>query len=165
MPLTSASLRASAGWTYTASNTGFNVSKQKDDLSGSLAADVATLNHAYIARHSLAAAGTATIDFFSLTPIIGTAVSITKFRGVLFVVTGTVTGGQLKIEPGAANPFALGMAGTGPSITIDVAASVDTVFMLLNGINFTISNTVKNLKISNPGSQSIVCDVFAILGT
>lgn len=163
MALTSASLRASASWKYSFANTGFNVSKQQDDLSGSYSADVAVFNHALITRVTLAAAGTSTIDLYALVPIIGSAVNITKFKGLMFVCSAAATGGQLKIEPGAANPFAI-FAGTTPSFTMDVGTDGATFFWI-NGTTKTISATVRNILLTNSGSQSVDCDIFALLGT
>lgn len=164
MTMRTASLRVSASWDYPKTNTGFAPNKQRDTLSGSYNAVVATYQHGQIAQYTLAAAGTQTVDLYSLTAINGESATITKFKGLLLVATGT-TGGQIKIEPGASNPFAMGFSGTTPALTLDVFTGLDTFFVLANGISMTVDNTHKNVKLSNPGSQSIVAAIFAMLGT
>lgn len=163
MPLTSASMRASVSWDTRKAVTGFNTVKHKDSLAGSYTAAVATYQHVLVARYTLAAAGTQTVDLYSVTEPSGEAATATKFKGILLVCSATVTGGQLKVEPGASNPFALGLSGTTPALTLDVGTAGCTL-MLVNGISMTVSNTVKNVKLSNPGSQTVTVDLFALLG-
>lgn len=164
MPLTSAVLRAVANWDIYKTNTGFKKTRVRDSLAGSYTADVATYNQALVAQYSIAASGTQTIDLNSFTNLATESVTATKFKGILLKATATVTGGQLQIEPGASDPFPLGFSGTTPALTLDVGTG-GADFLIRNGTTMTVSGTVKNIKLSNPGSQTITVSVFALLGT
>lgn len=164
MPLTAAVLKSVATWDVYKSNTGFKKTRLRDSLAGSYTSDGTTFNQILVAQYSLAASGTQTVDLYSFTNIVNESVTATKFKGILLKATATVTGGQLAIEPGASNPFPLGLSGTSPVLTLDVGTD-GCEFLIRNGTTMTVSSTVRNVKLSNPGTQTITVSVFSLLGT
>lgn len=155
---------ATIGFTYEKTVTGFKSLKITDTVPFRLVPG-SSFNHAYVAQASLAASGTTTIDLYSFTTLAGESVTITKLIALMFQPYASVTGGQLTIEPGASNPLAWIMAGTTPSITLDVGTSPGACFLMANGTTVTVSSTSRNIKLSNPGSQTITVDIAAIVGT
>ena len=53
------------------------------------------------------------------------------------------------------------MSGTSPALTYEAG----TTFVLLRGAHETLSSTVRNLKLSNPGSTTVTVKYALILGT
>jgi len=158
------SVSATIGFTYQKAITGFKSLTVSDSVPFRLIPSD-TFNHAYVSTISLAAAATSTIDLYSFTTVAGESVTITKLQALIFHATGAVTGGQLTIEPGASNPLAWIMAGTTPSITLDVGTTPGACFLMANGTTVTVSTTSRNIKLSNPGSQTITVYAAAIVGT
>lgn len=155
---------ASIGWEQQKTNGSFANSKQgPDNLTARYTPSTTTYTNVLLEEGTLAAAASATIDFYSFTDELGTAVTATKLLGILIKATASVTGGQLKIEEGASNPLTWFFSGTTPAITLDVGTA-GASFMVMEGTTQTLSSTVRNLKLSNPGSQTITYLVAAIVG-
>lgn len=166
MTLKANSLLASAsiGWEQQKTNGSFANSKQgPDTLTASYQPLTTTYTDIYLAEGTLAASASVTLDLYSFTDKLGTAVTATKLLGILIKATATVTGGQLKIEQGASNPLTWFFSGTTPAITLDVG-TLGACFMVKEGTSETLSSTVRNLKLSNPGTQTITYYVAAMVG-
>jgi hypothetical protein len=163
--------RAVASWKQEQANSGgtFAVSEQgPDSNSFSLAVDAATFTEVLLGKYTILAAGTQTVNFNAFDDIFGTAVTCTKLKGVMVRATATVSGGQLKIEPGASNDLLWPLSGTTPAITLDVGSSATGAptccIMLVNGTTVTVSSTDANWKLSNVGSQTITVVLSAMAG-
>jgi hypothetical protein len=156
-------IRLISSWLYAKANTGFASSTQKGKIQFLSSPSATTYNHVYQSSTTLAAAANTTIDFYSFTSSVGEAVTATKLLGVQITATATVTGGQLKIEPGASNPLDWPFSGTTPAITLTVGTSGACVVWVA-GTTQTLSSTIRNWKISNPGSQSVTVTVVAFVG-
>lgn len=155
---------ATVGFTYEKTVSGFKAFKLTDSVPFRLVPS-SSFNHAYVAQTTIAASANTTIDLYSFTTISGEAVTITKLIALMIQAEASVTGGQLKIEPGASNPLAFLMAGTTPSITYDVGTTPGCCHLMANGTTVTVSSTSRNIKLSNPGSQTITVNIGAIVGT
>lgn len=89
-----------------------------------------------------------------------TKTGATKLAGILFETSGVEATAQLKIEPGASNPAPFGLNGTTPDLTY----SAGDWIAIGKASHFTLSNTAKNIKLSNPGSTTITVKYEFILG-
>lgn len=157
-------LTAQFNWEQEKSQTSpFTSTSQKGSFTSKPTVNTTTFNHVYLATGTLAAAADTTLDFYSSTNLAGEAVTATKLLGIVIKLTATVTGGQFKMEDGAANPLAFAW-GVGDSITLTVGTAGATV-VLMAGTTHTVSATVRNVKISNPGTQTVTYVVGAIIGT
>lgn len=165
MSLTSGSalIRASLSWEQSSTNTGFNSTTQKGDVSVSLAPSTSTYNEVFAASYTLAAAGTQTVDLYSITNLLNQSKTITKLIGLIIKATATVTGGVLKLENGASNPLLWPLAsGDALSVTVGTAGAV---LLFAQGTTHTVSNTAKTLLLTNTGTQTITVLVAALVGT
>lgn len=167
MPLKASSIavKGSLEWTYTKTVTGFNPVSQQGSVAFNLAPDAATYDHAYVTQFSLAASADSTVNLYSFTNVVGESVTATKLLGYAVYVTGTVAGGQIKIEPGASDPAAFPLSGTSPAITLAVGTGLKCGIVVITGTAFTLSNTIKNVKFSNPGTQTVSVNLAVLVGT
>lgn len=137
-----------------------------DSLSFAAAAsvlDAAVYTEVLLDEFTLAAAASQTINFNAFTTKLNVAVTATKLKGVVIKATATVTGGKLRIAPGAANGLDWPLAGTTPTITLDVGTDVAGL-VLLNGISVTLSAADAAWDLSNPGSAQITVRYGALVG-
>jgi len=159
MPLTVGSLLSTASWTQATSNTGrADITQGPDSISKTVTFDVAIVNRVYIYPISLAASGTATIDLQAVTTYLAESTAWTKVQGILLTVDSG--GGNIKIEPGASNPLTWFFSGTTPAITVKAGGW----FGLGDGSVFTVSSTVKTLKLTNLSSSLATTGNLAIYG-
>lgn len=159
----SALVRGSISWEQSATNTGFNDTTQKGDISVSLTPSTTTYNEVFLARYSMAASGTQTVDLYSITTLLNQAKTITKLIGLIIKATASVTGGVLKIENGGSNPLLWPLAsGDAMSVTVGTAGAV---VLIAQGTTHTVSNTAKTLLLTNTGTQTITVLVGALVGT
>jgi hypothetical protein len=98
-----------------------------------------------------------TINLFSLTePAFGT--SIAPVRGYTLHIYGT--GSSWKLEPGATDPLNWFFSGTTPALSGGAGAS----FLFADPTAVTISNTAKNIKITNTGGDTLTYNLAVSLG-
>ena len=155
---------ASVGWRQSVANTGYQATTQgPDNLSATFTPSTTTYGEVLITEGTIVAAANTTIDFYALTTLLRESKTITKLLGFLIKASAASTGAQLKIEPGASNPLSWALAGTTPSLTLDVGTT-GCAFMVVNGATWTVSATVRNLKLSNPGSVTLTYDIAGICG-
>lgn len=123
---------------------------------------VASYDAVRAGRVVIAAAGDTTIDLWAAwTSRTGnTKTNATRLIGYAFFTTGVASTASLKVEPGASNPAPTGLDGTSPSFTIRAGGN----FGFVDGTHFTLSNTAKNIKLSNPGTTSVTVDFAFLLG-
>ena len=161
----SIAVKGSLEWTYTKTPTGFNPVSQQGSVAFNLAPDAATYDHAYISQFTLAASASSTIDLYSFTSIVGESVTATKLLGYSVYVTGLVAGGQIKIEEGATNPATFPLSGTTPAITLSVGTGLKCGIVIINGAAYTLSSTIRNIKFSNPGTQTVTVNLAVLVGS
>lgn len=167
MPLKTGSIavKGSLEWTYSKTPTGFNPVSHQGSVAFNLAPDAATYDHAYISQFSLAASADTTIDLSSFTNVVGESVTATKLLGYSVYVTGSTAGGQLKIEEGASNGVIPFLTGTTPALVLAVGTGLKAGVTIINGTAVTLSGTDKNVKFSNPGSQTVTVNLAVLVGT
>ncbi len=172
MAVVTDSLRVSASvaWEQTKTNSSdaFRETAQGPDaISYNDGPSAATYNEILVTRFTLAASGTQVIDLNSFTSLLGEAKTITKARGIIVRATNAVTGGLLKIEPGASNAIDFWFAGTTPSITLScgTGGSNGCCFLIADATTRVVSVTVKNILFTNTGSQTVIVDIAVLVGT
>lgn len=138
-------------------------SQGPDSLAARFTPSASTFTEVLLDTFTLAAAASSTINFNSFTTLLNTTATITKLKGVLVKATATVTGGQLRIAPGSSNALTWPLAGTSPTITLDVGTD-GCAIALYNGTTVTVSGAIKNWDFSNPGSQTITVSISAFVG-
>lgn len=172
MAVVADSLRVSASvaWEQTKENstgTFRETAQGPDAISYGEGPSATTYNEIYLGQFTLAAAATSTVNLNSFTNLLGDAKTITKALGLLVTATNAVTGGQLKVEPGAANPIDFWLSGTTPAITLSCGAggSNGCCLLIADATTRVISATVKNVLFTNPGTQTITVTLAVLLGT
>lgn len=164
MALTKASFQLALNATMTRVNTGFNTVTLADKADYSQTVDVTAYTFCYIVQGTIAGGANTTIDLFgTLTDLLGNSTSAkTKFLGLIIATSGTAATASLTLEPGASNPLTMGFAGTSPTLTVDAGGCIAIVNA--DGQHETVSSTVRNIKLSNPGSTTVTYDLGVILG-
>lgn len=158
MPLDSGSLSATATWEQSVSTTGTGDVSQSDTNVSTVTFDESTINRVHYVNVSLAASASATYDLRSLTSLLGESDAWTKVQGIkLQVDTG---GGDVKLEPGASNPATWFFSGTTPAITVKAGGFV----ALGDGSSYTISATVKTLKLTNTSGSLTATGTLVLFG-
>lgn len=145
---------------------GFTPATEQATVSFNVAPNTTTYNRVLLAYGTLAAAANTTLDLYSWTSQMGESVTATKLAGYEFKAAPNSTsalGGQFRLEPGATNPATLFMGGTGPYLLANVNTN-GCCFMVMSGSHEVVSNTVRNVLISNPGTNTIIFTAFALLG-
>ena len=153
---------AKMSWGQTKTVTGFSTLTLTDSNSFVAAPSAATYNEIKAYQTTIAASANETVDFYSMTNTFGDAKTVTKILGWLIKATGNT--GQLKIEPGASNALTWFFSGTTPAITLNCGAD-GCALLVMDGSVATVSNSVKNVKFSNPGSATITVTISAFVGT
>ncbi len=159
MPLTQATLSGALRCKSVKSVTGYTPVSQKPALSFPRAYDTATWNRAFLGEWTLAASGVQIVDLYLYTDAVDGPTRTTQAVALVLTATATVTGGQLRVEPGASEPLAFCVSGY---LLFDVGV-LGTDVVLSNGTPWTVSATARNIKLSNPGTQSITVSAMAIL--
>lgn len=171
MPLkaNSAAFRVSSAWEYEKTITGFSPASQRGSLSLSLLPDTDTLDHMFFDSFDLAAGASATVDLRAFTAAIGEAASITQAVTFTIKATALAAGGILRVEPGATNPLTWFFAGTSPAIVLNVGTLGNSThqcgFAIQDGSTVVVSDTSRNLKVSNPGTATITVKLAASVGS
>lgn len=161
------SVKASMAGRDSRSITGFGPVTHDPEITFSAVPNSTTYGYALLDYGTLAAGANTTIDLYSFTTEPGEAVTATKLAGYeckASLSNTSNTGGQLRIEQGATNAASGFLGGTTPNITLTVGASGCCV-LLMSGSHETLSNTTRNLLVSNPGTNSITYSFFALVGT
>lgn len=148
--------------TQSKDNGGFNPTTQEASLSFGVAPDASVLNRVLLTEGTLAAGANTTVDLYSFTDRAGNATLATKARGLEITATGDT--GIIKIEPGASDPATWFFGGTTPSISLNCGTDGCGIG-LYDGSSYTLSATIRNLKLSNTGLASIDWSLYALLGT
>lgn len=159
MPLTEGYILATSSWTQTKTTTGReDVTQGPDSVSKTVTFDVASVNRVYVYPISLAASGTATIDLQAVTTLLAESDVWTKVQGLELTVDSG--GGNIKLEPGASNPLTWFFSGTTPAITVKAGG-----FLAIgDGSTFTVSATVKTLKLTNLSGSLTATGSLVIYG-
>lgn len=158
MPLDSGSLSASAVWSQSLETTGTGTVEQSDNNTNTVTFDTDSINRVHYVNVSLSASASATYDLRSLTSLLGESSAWTKVQGIkLSVDTG---GGDVKLEPGASNPATWFFSGTTPAITVKAGGFV----ALGDGSSYTISATVKTLKLTNTSGSLTATGTLVLFG-
>jgi hypothetical protein len=163
----SLSLAASATWSQSQSNGALQGTTQgPDSLSYRATPDAATYTQVQATQLTLAASASQTLDLSSFTTLLNATATCTKVLGVLVKATNTVTGGQLKIEPGASSAIDFWLGGTTPSLTLACGdpAGPGCAVLIADGAARAVSGSVKNVKLSNPGTQTVTVSVVILCG-
>lgn len=158
---------ASLGWKQSQTNEAgtFGPTTQgQDSFTARYSPNTTTYSEILLDTFTLNAAANTTINFNSFTNLLNNTVTATGVLGMLVKATGTVTGGQLKIEPGGSDPLSWILSGTTPAITLDVGTA-GACLMVWEGTTQTVNSTVKNVLFSNPGSQAITVVLGALVTT
>ncbi len=162
----SLNIKGSVAWSQEQVNEGGSFRKSgqgPDSLVFNLSPSATTFTEVLIDKFTLAAAGSQTVNFRSFTNLLGTAVTNTKLKGLLIKATATVTGGQLKIIPGASNDLQWPFGAAADFVTLDVGTD-GCLLVICNGTTVTVGATDATWDLSNPGSQSIVVYIVALVG-
>lgn len=163
----SLSMKLSLGWKVQQTNDNgiFKKTEQgPDSVSFNVSPDATTFTEVYADSFSLAASASQTVNFRSFTSLfLNTALVNTKLRGVVVKATATVTGGQLRITPGASNDLQWPLGGSTQTITLDVGTD-GAAIALFSGTTVALSATDATWDISNPGSQTITVTIGALVG-
>lgn len=104
---------------------------------------------------SLASSASTTIDLYEIQNAGGATVTMTEVHGLLCVVE--TAGGKGKIEKGAADPWTA--LGATPVIPFDASFPL----LLGSAAGFAVSNTDKNVKVTNTGASTATFAIY-ILG-
>lgn len=158
MALDFANVSISAAWQQTKANTGFQPTVQGPDslaLNTVYTVGSSNANSIYVAQGTLVAAASTTIDLYSFTDQLGQSIQMVR----VYAIIAKATTDSLKIEPGASNPLTWFFSGTSPAITIPAGGG----FCFSQATAATVSSTVRNIKISNPGSVTMTYNI-AIIG-
>lgn len=162
MATTTAAVSAGLTWALEKTNTGFSTTTQKGTVAYAVSPNVATYNQVFVARYTIAAAGTQAVDFYSFTNLVGEAVTATKIYAVQIKVTGATA--AIVVEPHGTNPLTWFFAGTTPSITLP-GSTTGSTFLFSEGGTEVLSATVRQWLLTNSGAASATVDVVAIVGT
>jgi len=162
MSLSESSISFTGQANQTKTNGNFSPTTQPSELSFAVSPDASVLNRVLLSEGTLAAGANTTVDLYSFTDLVGTATLATKARGLLITATGDT--GILKIEPGASNPATWFFSGTTPAISLNCGTDGCGI-CLYDGSSYTLSATIRNLKLSNTGLASIDWSLYALLGT
>lgn len=160
-------VKASMSTTDRKAVTGFTPVEQKPELSFSAAPNTTTYNYVLTESGTLAASANTTVDLYAITTDLGETANTTKLAGYLFKALPTNTsalGGQFRVEQGASNPATLFLGGTGPYLLAPVNTT-GVCFFVMSGSHETLNTTVRNVLLSNPGSNTISYYMYAFLGT
>lgn len=159
MALSFANVSMSMAWEQFKTNTGYaNTIQGPSGLDLNLAYTVGSTaaNSIYVTQGTLAASANTTVDLFSFTDLLGQSISMVRVYAIMLKAATD----SLKIEPGATNPLTWFFGGTTPSITIPAGGG----FLFSQTTAATVSSTVRNLKLSNPGSVTMTYNIAVIGG-
>lgn len=162
MSLSDSSISFGAQATQSKSNGNFSPTTQPAELSFGVSPDTSVMNRVLLTEGTLAAGANTTVDLYSFTDQPGNVTLATKARGLEITATGDT--GIIKIEPGASNPATWFFSGTTPSISLNCGTDGCGI-CLYDGSSYTLSATIRNLKLSNTGLASIDWSLYALLGT
>lgn len=171
MPISALELSALLKFTLTKTVTGWEDIEQGENEFSLLLTDIDTdvWNQVYAAKHTLAAAGTATIDLRSFTNLAGEAVVMTAALGIAVKFEHsdpTDVAGELTIGAGASNGLAAWFL---PDMVIDAPTAGSTRTLVMCGDTadegVTVDATHKTIDLENTGTDAIVATVIVIGST
>lgn len=157
MALTTSVITGKIQWSQVKANPGFaNTRQGPDSAASSITPPVNTINEIFCETRTLAAAADHTYDLQALTNFFGDGIVFTKARALHL----SVTGGQITLSPGAADPLTWFFGGTNPTLTLPNGSFI-TIGM---GSNATVSGTAKTLTITNTGATSATYQITLVGG-
>jgi hypothetical protein len=162
MSLTGSQISFNTQWTQAKDQSPFEDTTQSDSVALAVVPDTSVMNRVFLGSATLAANANTTFDLYSFTDLVGNVTTATKARGLAITATGS--GGIMKLEPGASNPATWFLSGTTPAISLNCGTD-GTGICLYDGSSFTLSATIRNMKVSNTGNASIDVKFYALLGT
>lgn len=160
MALSEAQVALAIGWTLARTVTGFEDATQEGSTAWSMSPDATDYPSTLVAKYTVAASGSQTIDLRSFTDLAGDPrTANTKLVGLAFVSDG-LPGATCRIQPGDTDPIVWCFRGTTPAIEIPSGG----VIAIFSPTHSVVSATERNLEITNPGTASLNVTVFGILG-
>lgn len=162
MPLKSGqtSVRGEVVALNTKTITGFDQGSQRIGLQFSFAPS--SVDEALLATLTLAASADQTLDLRSFTASLGDAITGVSASGLIIYATAEATGGKVRVEPGASNPLLWFFADASDKLTLNVGTG-GCGLLLWDGTPITVNGTSRNIKISNPGSVSVVVKIVILV--
>lgn len=161
-------IQATVTWEQSQSNGAlFQESVQgPDSVSYRSTPDAAVYTEIQVLSFTLAAAASLTLNLNSFVNLFNATKTITKALGLLIKATNTVLGGQLQVAPGASNGIGFWFSGTTPALVLSCGdpAGAGCAILLADGVTNVVSGSVKNIDVSNPGTQTITVTVAIFCG-
>ena len=165
MALVTGKLTFTTSWTQTKTHTGsapaFASSKQDGPVTTTVSPTIsaAACNRVYFVQGTLAAGATVTINVFSLTePAFGEAIVPVRAYSIHYKGATTTS----RVDPvNGSNPLTWFFGAATDQINLNAGDS----FMYASATAFTVSNTVKNIRVTNTaGAGTLTYTVILLLG-
>lgn len=159
MSLTAAGFQGSFGWSQSQLNTGFVATAQGgDSIAASILPDLSLYNSVMVGQYTIAASGTQSIDLRNFVDLLNVSHTTTnKVIGMML----SVSGANVKLEPGTTNPLTWFWTGTTPVLTVKAGG-----FLCFgDGDSTVLDLTHSTLKLTNlSGSVSAVVRIGFLCG-
>lgn len=156
------SVRGTVSGTYTKTLTGFASGTQKPSLSFSFAPDADVYDYPVVGTWTMTAGASVAVDLYDVV-FFGDYARLQSVCGLLLTATASVEGGKLRFEPGDTNPYLWQFAAADNALIADVGTGTSGCGILLwNGTALSLTLTAREIKLSNPGTQTITAKLMAI---